>query len=153
MAMLLSKLFSLFQFNRVLEGGLASAAVLISLGALLGKLNPFQILMLSIIEAPIFVLNSYLGYTILGVADVGNISRLHHCKNWWAHFCSEQGSYTNISSEYFVLGGAIFIHAFGAYFGLAVSIMHRRRNMALSENMESSKYASDIFAMVCELKN
>ena len=50
------------------------------------------------------------------------------------------------------LGGAIFIHAFGAYFGLAVSIMHRRRNMALSENMESSKYASDIFAMVCELK-
>ena len=58
----------------MLEGGLASAAVLISLGALLGKLNPFQILMLSIIEAPIFVLNSYLGYTILGVADVGNIS-------------------------------------------------------------------------------
>ena len=64
-----------FQFNRVVEGGLAAAAVLISLGALLGKLNPFQILMLSIIEAPIFVLNSYLGYTILGVADVGNVSR------------------------------------------------------------------------------
>ena len=60
---------------------MASAAVLISLGALLGKLNPFQILMLSIIEAPIFVLNSYLGYTILGVADVGNISRLYHYKN------------------------------------------------------------------------
>ena len=74
-------IFLLYQFNRVLEGGLASAAVLISLGALLGKLNPFQILMLSIIEAPIFVLNSYLGYTILGVADVGNISRLYHCKN------------------------------------------------------------------------
>ena len=72
--MLLSKFF-LFQFNRVLEGGLAAAAVLISLGALLGKLNPFQILMLSIIEAPIFVFNSYLGYTILGVADVGNVSR------------------------------------------------------------------------------
>ena len=64
-----------FQFNRVVEGGLAAAAVLISLGALLGKLNPFQILMLSVIEAPIFVLNSHLGYTILGVADVGNISR------------------------------------------------------------------------------
>ena len=148
--MLLSKLFSLFQFNRVLEGGLASATVLISLGALLGKLNPFQILMLSIIEAPIFVLNSYLGYTILGVADVGNISQLHHCKYFWSHHSS---SVTYIPLNNVILGGAIFIHAFGAYFGLAVSIMHRRRNMALSENMESSKYASDIFAMVCELKN
>ena len=61
---------------RVLEGGFASAAVLISLGAVLGKLNPFQILLMSFIEAPMFVLNSYIGYTILGVADIGKIKIL-----------------------------------------------------------------------------
>ena len=60
---------------RVLEGGFASAAVLISLGAVLGKLNPFQVLIMSFLEAPLFVMNSYLGYTILGVADVGKIMK------------------------------------------------------------------------------
>ena len=58
---------------RIIEGGLASASVLISLGAVLGKLNPFQILMLSLIETPVFVLNLYLGYTILGCVDVGKL--------------------------------------------------------------------------------
>ena len=28
---------------------------------------------MSFIEAPMFVLNSYIGYTILGVADIGKI--------------------------------------------------------------------------------
>ena len=57
----------------MLEGGLAAAAVLITLGAVLGTLNPFQILLLSMVEAPLFVLNAHLGYTILGAVDVGKI--------------------------------------------------------------------------------
>ena len=57
-----------------MEGGFASAAVLISLGAVLGKLNPLQILLLALLECPMFVLNSYLGYTIFGVVDVGNVT-------------------------------------------------------------------------------
>ena len=60
-----------FHNCRVIEGGLAAAAVLISLGAVLGKFNPFQILMLSLLETPVFCLNLYLGYTILGCVDVG----------------------------------------------------------------------------------
>ena len=43
------------------------------MGAVLGKLNPFQVLLLSLIEAPLFVLINYLGYTILGVVDVGEM--------------------------------------------------------------------------------
>ena len=45
-------------------------------------------------------------------------------------------------------GGAMFIHAFGAYFGLAVSLMHRHRNLGLSEPLEGSRYTSDIFSLV-----
>ena len=32
---------------------------------------------MSFIEAPMFVLNSYIGYTILGVADIGKIKTLN----------------------------------------------------------------------------
>ena len=56
---------------RILEGGFAAAAVLISLGAVLGKFNPLQILLMALIETPVFVLNSYIGYTVLGVTDIG----------------------------------------------------------------------------------
>ena len=59
-----------FHFS-ILEGGFAAAAALISLGAVLGKLTPFQILMMSMIETPVFVLNSYIGYSLLGVSDIG----------------------------------------------------------------------------------
>lgn len=47
---------------------------------------------MALIEASLFVLNGYIGYTVLGVVDVG---------------------------------GAMFIHSFGAYFGLACSLMMR----------------------------
>ena len=48
------------------------------------------------------------------------------------------------------LGGAMFIHAFGAYFGLAVSMMHRHRDVGLSGKLEGSRYSSDIFSLVCK---
>ena len=51
-----------------------------------GKYNPFQLLVLALVESALFVVNSYIGYSLLGVLDIG---------------------------------GAIFIHAFGAFYGLA----------------------------------
>ena len=59
---------------------------------------PFQLLVVVIIEASLFVVNGWIGYTVLGVADVG---------------------------------GAMFIHTFGAYFGLACSLMFRGRSSAI----------------------
>ena len=61
----------LVPFSSILEGGLASAAILISFGAVLGKLNPFQLLVMCLIEGAMFVGNSYLGYKVLGALDVG----------------------------------------------------------------------------------
>ena len=50
--------------------------------------------------------------------------------------------------NHLIIGGAIFIHAFGAYFGLAVSMMSRKRDIAKSGGMEGSRYTSDIFSLV-----
>jgi len=102
-------------FHSILNGGFGAAAVMISVGGVLGKLNPLQILVMSVIEAAMFVLSCFIGYDILGVVDVG---------------------------------GAIYIHAFGAYFGLAVAMMSRKRDVEKAAHMEASRYTSDIFSLV-----
>ena len=60
-------------FSSVLEGGLAAASVLISFGVVIGKLNPFQLLVMGIIETVLFVINMHIGYVIFGAVDVGNV--------------------------------------------------------------------------------
>ena len=57
--------------SSILNGGFGAAAVMISVGGVLGKLNPLQILVMSVIEAAMFVLSCFIGYDILGVVDVG----------------------------------------------------------------------------------
>lgn len=46
-------------------------------------------------------------------------------------------------------GGSIIVHAFGAYFGLAVSFMMRPKRQQNDNGInEGSVYTSDIFAMI-----
>ena len=61
----------IFNIFSILNGGFCAAAVMISLGGVFGKLSPFQVLFMSLIEAGMFVLSSYIGYEILHVVDVG----------------------------------------------------------------------------------
>ena len=68
---------SLYNYCSVLEAGLTGASVLISLGAVLGKLNPLQILVLSLVETGAFVFNAHIGYKVLGAVDVGKINFRH----------------------------------------------------------------------------
>ena len=79
-------------FIDVIEAGLIGGAVLISFGVIIGKVNPFQLLFMALIESICCTINLYVGYFVLGVVDVG---------------------------------GSIFIHTFGAFFGLAVSFCLR----------------------------
>jgi ammonia channel protein AmtB len=46
-------------------------------------------------------------------------------------------------------GGSMYVHAFGAYFGLMVSLAMRRNDNPDFSN-EGAEYHSDIFAMIGE---
>ncbi|ODM95071.1 Ammonium transporter Rh type B [Orchesella cincta] len=45
------------------------------------------------------------------------------------------------------VGGSMFIHTFGAYFGLALSLVLRKNSDSESKN-EGASYTSDVFAMI-----
>jgi len=50
------------------------------------------------------------------------------------------------------VGGSIFVHAFGAYFGMAVARVLYKPSQTTSDK-EESVYHSDLFAMIGELTN
>eukprot|EP00002_Diphylleia_rotans_P027519 TRINITY_DN551_c0_g1_i2.p1 TRINITY_DN551_c0_g1~~TRINITY_DN551_c0_g1_i2.p1 ORF type:complete len:695 (-),score=189.88 TRINITY_DN551_c0_g1_i2:313-2397(-) len=91
----------------------AAGAVLITYGALLGKVSPTQLLLLAFFEVIFFSLNETISL-FLDVADVG---------------------------------GSMVIHTFGAYFGLAASMMLTPRG-ARGRSDNSADYRSDLFAMI-----
>lgn len=100
------------------KADIATASVLISMGAILGRTSITQLIVMGFIEIMVFSTNSYLGTKIFQVADAG---------------------------------GSIFVHAFGAYFGLAVSYVMNRKKEGNSEtavSLQESNYTSDLFAMI-----
>lgn len=100
----------------IIGADIAAAAVLISMGAMLGRITPIQLLFMGLIEIIVFAANEHLQVEMMSVTDVG---------------------------------GSITVHAFGAYFGLAVSFMLRPKvEQNNAGKLEGSSYTSDIFAMV-----
>ena len=96
------------------EADFSCAAILISFGAVLGKLSTFQLLLMVTFEIVFYKINEAIGVQFIKASD---------------------------------MGGSIFVHTFGAYFGLAVSRMlnHERQRNSPSEG---SDYRSDLFSMV-----
>uniref|UniRef100_A0A2C9JEJ5 Ammonium transporter AmtB-like domain-containing protein n=2 Tax=Biomphalaria glabrata TaxID=6526 RepID=A0A2C9JEJ5_BIOGL len=92
----------------------ATATVLISFGAVLGKVSPVQLVIMGIFEVLLAQINEYIGIDLLHVRDIGE---------------------------------SMFIHTFGAYFGLAVARVLYTPDVEKS-NKEGSVYHSDIFAMI-----
>lgn len=72
----------------LIEGDFAAGAVLISFGAVLGKVNSMQMLVMSCFEVFFYSLNFRIGSDKLSAVD---------------------------------MGGSMYVHTFGAFFGLAVS--------------------------------
>jgi len=96
----------------------AVAAALISMGAVLGRLRVYQYALLAIILVPLYMLNEWL------VLDGG----------------------LGITKGFVDSAGSIVIHAFGAYFGLGLTIaMTKSKHM---EKIIESDETSDRFAML-----
>uniref|UniRef100_A0A1I8G5P9 Ammonium_transp domain-containing protein n=1 Tax=Macrostomum lignano TaxID=282301 RepID=A0A1I8G5P9_9PLAT len=102
------------EVQSMLSADFACATVLISFGALLGRISALQCLALAMIEIPIFVANEYVGLNKFRAVD---------------------------------MGGSMFVHIFGAYFGIAAS-----RTMAKKADGDNcndgSRYHNDLFAMI-----
>ncbi|NXL87653.1 RHBGB protein, partial [Alectura lathami] len=54
-----------------------TAAILISTGAVLGRVNPIQLLLMTLLEVPLFACNEYILLTLLGVSDSGGSLTVH----------------------------------------------------------------------------
>lgn len=103
--------------ERIIVADFVAASVLISFGAVLGKTNPTQLIIMAFIEVLLQSANEFLGLR---------------------RFCS------------YDIGESMFVHVFGAYFGLAVSAMldNKELKSTEAENREKSVYHSDLFSMI-----
>ncbi|XP_068167102.1 ammonium transporter Rh type C 2 [Antennarius striatus] len=91
------------------------AGSLIAYGALLGKVSPVQLLVVTLFGVTLFAVEEYIILSLL------------HCRD---------------------AGGSMVIHAFGGYYGLAISWVLYRPNLHLSKRLGASVYHSDVFAMI-----
>jgi len=100
----------------LIKADFAAAAVMISFGAIIGKVSPLQMFVIMIFEVIVLALNESIGVYEFYAVD---------------------------------MGGSMFVHTFGAYFGLAVSwAMTRPAKGAANAARNSSDRNSDMFAMI-----
>ncbi|NXJ13793.1 RHAG protein, partial [Odontophorus gujanensis] len=99
----------------MINADFSTATALISFGAVLGKTNPVQMLILTFLEITVFAINEHLVTEIFQATDIG---------------------------------ASMTIHAFGAYFGLAVALILYRPGLKNKHKNEESTYHSDLFAMI-----
>jgi len=102
-----------FGIESAILGDFTAATVLISFGAVLGRITPTQLLVMALLEIPFLIFNE--------------------------QFCIQK-------FEAVDMGGSIFIHTFGAYFGLAVSAVIG--DPKCLTRTDKSVYHSDLMAMI-----
>ncbi|XP_050840691.1 ammonium transporter Rh type B isoform X1 [Serinus canaria] len=61
----------------MVSADLCTAAVLISTGAVLGRVNPVQMLLLALLEVTLCTVNEYILLTLMGVSDSGGSLTIH----------------------------------------------------------------------------
>jgi len=100
--------------EHMITGDFAAATVLISLGAVLGRVTYTQLIYMTVLELIFYAMNAHIGVNEYQAVD---------------------------------MGGSMYVHTFGAYFGLAFSYMLGPPT-ADEAVEESSSYNSDVFSLL-----
>jgi ammonium transporter Rh len=66
-----------FTLDSLTDADLGTAAILISMGAVLGRTTPSQLMFMAFIEVPLYAINFYIIYHYLGITDVGGSISIH----------------------------------------------------------------------------
>jgi len=130
----------IFTIHGLAMADFSAAAVLISFGALIGKVTPIQAVMLTLVEVPVSVFNEWLVKTKLDVEDVGGSIVVHVFgavfglaaakvlfKKQWLQ-SEHHGSIYH--SEVFTFVGTAFLWVFWPAFN-AVNLVGAERNRAI----------------------
>ncbi|XP_020820603.1 ammonium transporter Rh type C [Phascolarctos cinereus] len=107
--------YILIGVENLINADFCVGSVCVAFGAVLGKVSPIQLLIMTLFQVTLFSVNEYILLNLLQVKDAG---------------------------------GSMTIHTFGAYFGLTVTWILYRPNLAQSKERQSSVYYSDLFAMI-----
>lgn len=99
----------------LVEGDFAAGCVLVSFGAVLGKVNSFQLLVMATIEVMIYSFNVGLGQKSLHAID---------------------------------MGGSMYVHTFGAYFGAACALALGPKDIDKKNKKIGADYNSNLFAAI-----
>lgn len=75
--------FSRVSLDTMIGADVAAAAVLISMGALLGRTTPIQLLLIGLVEIAIFACNEHLQLEIL------KVNARAYCTHWWNRICEK----------------------------------------------------------------
>lgn len=66
-----------FSLDSLADADLGTAAILISMGAVLGRTMPSQLMFMAFIEVPLYAINFYIVTHYLGMSDVGGSITIH----------------------------------------------------------------------------
>ena len=146
------------------------AAVLISFGAVIGKANPTQLLVMCLVETALYAVNENVSAALLKLAPyirfgtvtvvtvsprlsssppaVGPSGGLHFRLDPSRRLLSSCSSQVANTFGIVDAGGSLVIHVFGAFFSLAVSKVITPRSAIKSILDNGSSYRSDQLAMI-----
>uniref|UniRef100_A0A8C3BG58 Rh family B glycoprotein n=1 Tax=Cairina moschata TaxID=8855 RepID=A0A8C3BG58_CAIMO len=124
-----------------------TAAVLISSGAVLGRVNPIQLLLMTLLEVPLFACNEFILLSLLGVSRPSKI-RLAAGLLPPASGPIPHPARVSCTHQISDSGGSLTVHAFGAYFGLMVSRALRQPRVDERGEQQDAGRQPDAFAVL-----
>lgn len=132
--------------HSLINADFCCAGSLIAYGALLGKVSPVQLLVVTLFGVTLFAVEEYIILSLLHVSPINTctISFLPMSANEVSLMISDAPDPPQCRDA----GGSMVIHAFGGYYGLAISWVLYRPNLHQSKRLNGSVYHSDVFAMI-----